>query len=108
MSTTLQDLVIDDPASDAHRHAYNAAFDELGLNWHWDAATHAWVHARGRDGLRSYLEREHAPLLRAYDAGFLTNAIESAKARCLARATANRAHADPSADRTNSSSTCSA
>ena len=24
-----------------HRQAYNAAFEELGLSWHWDAATYA-------------------------------------------------------------------
>ncbi len=84
MSKTLHELVTDDPTTDAHRHAYNAAFDELGLNWHWDAATYAWVRSRGRDGLRTYLEREHAHLLRAYEADFLVNAIESAKARCQA------------------------
>jgi len=90
MSKTLHDLVTDDPTTDAHRHAYNAAFDELGLNWHWDAGTYAWVRSRGRDGLRTYLEREHAHLLRAYEADFLVNAIESAKARCQAGAAANR------------------
>jgi hypothetical protein len=78
MSQALQDFVNDDAMTDAHRHAYNAAFDELGLNWHWDAATYAGVRSRGRDGLRTYLEREHAHLLRAYEAGFLVNAIESA------------------------------
>ncbi len=53
MSQALHDLLTDNAMSDAHRHAYNAAFDELGLNWQWDAATYAWVRARGRDGLRS-------------------------------------------------------
>jgi hypothetical protein len=93
MPKALHDLVTDAPMTDAHRHAYNAAFDELGLNWHWDAATYAWIQAHGRDGLRTYLEREHAHLLCAYEADFLVNAIESAKARCLAGATANRSYA---------------
>lgn len=84
MSQALQDFLTDDPMSDVHRHAYNAAFDELGLSWQWDAVTYAWVRARGRNGLRSYLEREHAHLLRAYEADFLIDAIESAKARCQA------------------------
>jgi hypothetical protein len=92
MSKTLQDLVTDDPATDAHRHAYNAAFDELGLNWHWDAATYAGVRSRGRDGLRTYLEREQAHLLRAYEADFLVNAIESVKARCQPGIAANDFH----------------
>ena len=36
----------------------------------------------GRDGLRAYLQTEQAHLLRAYDLDFLTDAIETAKARC--------------------------
>jgi hypothetical protein len=90
MPQALHNLVTDDAITDAHRHAYNAAFDELGLSWHWDTATYAWVRSRGRDGLRTYLEREHAHLLRAYEADFLVNAIESAKARCQAGVAANR------------------
>lgn len=90
MSQALQDFVNDDEMNDAQRHAYNAAFDELGLNWQWDATTYARVRSRGRDGLRSYLEGEHAHLLRAYEADFLVNAIESAKARCQAEVAGNR------------------
>jgi hypothetical protein len=67
--------------AEAHRQAYNAAFDELGLNWYWDPATFTRVHALGRDCVRQYLVTEHPHLLRAYDADFLTNAIEAAKAR---------------------------
>lgn len=103
MSQALHDCVTDHAMSDAHRHAYNAAFDELGLSWHWDAATYAWVRARGRDGLHSYLEREHAHLLRAYEADFLVEAIESAKARCQAGATGGRSHAAPAAGSTTGS-----
>lgn len=71
------------PASEARRHAYNAAFEELGLTWHWDAATYARLQAHGRDGVRIYLETEQAHLLRAYEAGFLVNAIETIQQRCL-------------------------
>lgn len=84
------DLMADESMNDAHRHAYNAAFDELGLSWHWDAATYAWVRAQGRAGLRTYLEREHAHLLRAYEPDFLMNAIETARARCQAAVAASR------------------
>lgn len=73
-----------DQAVEAHRHAYNAAFVELGLNWHWDAATYARLQAHGRDGVRMYLETEQSHLLRAYEADFLVAAIETAKVRCYA------------------------
>src|SRR5687767_1163254 len=74
--------VLDDREIEAHRQAYNAAFDELGLNWYWDPVTYACLPAAGRDGLRAYLQTEQAHLLRAYDLDFLTDAIETAKARC--------------------------
>jgi hypothetical protein len=81
-----------DSVAEAQRHAYNAAFEELNLSWHWDAATYAGVQARGRDGLRDYLQAEHAHLLRAYDADFLVNAIETAKARYCKAEAAPRTH----------------
>ena len=72
----------EDASAEVHRQAYNAAFDELGLNWQWDRATYARLPAPGPDGVRAYLHREQAHLLRAYDAEFLVNAIEHAKSRC--------------------------
>lgn len=71
-------------AAEAHRHAYNAAFEELGLTWYWDAATYDRLQAHGRDGVRAYLETEQAHLLRAYEAEFLVDAIETTQARCYA------------------------
>lgn len=61
----------------AEHHAYHAALDELGLEWNFDPA----VHGSGPSGLRSYLEKEHPHLLRAYDADFLVQAVESTKTR---------------------------
>jgi hypothetical protein len=58
-------------------HAYHAAFDELGLSWQWDPATYG----SGRAGLRAYLEQEQPHLLRAYDAEFLVEAVETTRAR---------------------------
>lgn len=69
------------PDDQAHRHAYNAAFDELGLAWQWDAATYDALKTQGRNGVRRYLEAEHPHLLRAYEAEFLVDAVEAAKAR---------------------------
>ncbi len=71
------------PAVEAHRHAYNAAFEELSLSWRWDAATYAHLQLHGRDLVRAYLQTEQAHLLRAYNADFLVNAIEAVKARCF-------------------------
>lgn len=72
---------IDEASTDAHRQAYNAAFEELGLNWHWDPVTYACLPEAGREGLRAYLHGEQAHLLRAYESDFLVDAIETAKAR---------------------------
>lgn len=86
-------------AAEADRHACNVAFDALGLGWHWDAATYASVQARGRDGLRGYLEAHHPHLLRAYDLDFLAIAIDTEKARCCADVPADLASLSPYAGR---------
>jgi hypothetical protein len=59
--------------------AYTAAFEELDLSCRWDPA----VHGAGREGLRAYLEKEHAHLLRAYDAEFLVAAVEATRERLI-------------------------
>lgn len=82
--------ILDDQAAEAHRQAYNAAFEELGLSWHWDPVTYACLPA-GRAGVRAYLEKEQAHLLRAYEADFLLDAIETAKGRCHTVMMSNRA-----------------
>ncbi|MGC1172457.1 hypothetical protein [Polaromonas sp.] len=89
--------------ADQTRHAYNAAFEELGLSWHWDSATYARLQADGRDAVRTYLETEQSHLLRAYEADFLVEAIEAARARCHASRTSNRASLAPCASWSGSS-----
>ena len=66
------------------RGAFNAAFYELGLRWHWDGPTYEAlvVNPCERSRVRRYLEVEQSHLLRAYDAEFLTDAILAAKDRC--------------------------
>jgi hypothetical protein len=61
----------------ARTATYHAAIDELGLEWQWDPATYG----HGADGLRAYLQKEQAHLLRVYDADFLVHAVESTLAR---------------------------
>ncbi|WP_426196651.1 hypothetical protein [Massilia sp. DWR3-1-1] len=74
------------PLADAHRNAYNAAFHELGLRFHWDSAQFQGGQCADgdRECLRRYLQTEQAHLLKAYDADFLVDAIEAAKQRCYA------------------------
>jgi hypothetical protein len=84
------------PQRDIDRQAFNTAFYELGLRWHWDDATYDTLalHDDPRAGLRGYLQSAQAHLLRAYDADFLADAILDAKRRCQA---ALARHATPCA-----------
>lgn len=95
MTTSRLDSHRTDCTSESHRHAYNAAFEELGLGWYWDSETWAAVQGRGGDGVRSYLESEQAHLLRAYEAEFLVAAIEAAKRRCHDCLAVTRRHVTP-------------
>lgn len=88
---------LEDQQAEAQRLAYNSAFDELGLNWSWDAETFARLPAGARQRVQAYLEREHPHLLRAYDADFLAEAVESTKQRCYAAMQAGRAQAGAAA-----------
>ena len=65
--------------ADQARHAYNTAFEKVGLNWHWDEATFERLQTSGRFAVRTYLEDEQSHLLRAYEADFLVDAIEAAR-----------------------------
>lgn len=69
--------------SDMERSAFNAAFYELGLRWHWDGDTYKALATNPceRARVKGYLVAEQAHLLRAYDADFLTEAILTAKQR---------------------------
>ena len=86
------DATLNDQAPEAYRGLDRfearkkviAAFEELGLTWHWDAGIWSRLPGRGREAVRAYVETEQAHLLRAYDADFLVEAVESAKARCQA------------------------
>lgn len=84
MATTLSRNQFPTDADETHRNAYNAAFNELGLTWHWDIDTYAALSpdAGETDRIRVYIETQHPHLLKAYDADFLINAIKTIKARC--------------------------
>ena len=78
--------------ADLERNAYNAAFYDLGLRWHWDDTT--WLGLLEHSPcpqrrIRHYVETRHPHLLKAYEPEFLAAAIEERAARhrqCGARA----------------------
>jgi hypothetical protein len=82
------------------RSAFNVAFRELGLRWHWDGATYRSLadDPCERSRVRRYLHGEQAHLLRAYDEDFLTDAVLKIKARCQVSLAGCPANSLPSFD----------
>lgn len=77
-----------DAEVEAQLCAYNSAFDELGLRFRWDARTLALLAMIDDEEaqIAAYIEANHAHLLKAYSAGFLSRAIlEKKNARYPAR-----------------------
>ncbi len=70
-------------AADFHLDAYNAAFYELGLRWHWDRDLYQDVlsSTEEKERILSYLKTHQFHLLTAYDPEFLVSAIQTTKAR---------------------------
>jgi hypothetical protein len=75
------DPVVESDGDARERDAFNAAFRELGLRWHWDAATFRDLKDIADDGerIRTYLETRAPHLLKAYDAAFLADAVRAVK-----------------------------
>lgn len=84
INTALEQCPIRDAVA-CHLAAYNAAFYELGLSWHWDDETFHGLQSLDceRDRIKKYMEMHQSHLLKAYDADFLIDAIQSTKARCF-------------------------
>lgn len=74
--------LLDDNRAEQERRAYNTAFEQLDLNWHWDPVTFACL-PPGPQAVRTYIQHEQPHLLRAYELDFLVDAIEAAKRRWL-------------------------
>jgi len=67
----------------AELEAYNRAFSELELPWHWDTELFRELLsvAPDRDCVGAYVERNQAHLLRVYKKEFLRDLVLSAKER---------------------------
>jgi hypothetical protein len=87
-------------AEEIHLGAYNAAFYELGLRWHWDTKIYQDLqHSCGeKDRLQVYLETRQPHLLKAYDVEFLMNAIQAIKTRCYNAMITSGTRAAPTVD----------
>jgi hypothetical protein len=94
------DTVIDNDLAAMHIGAYNAAFYELGLRWHWDAAIYQELLACAdeKSRIRRYIETRHPHLLNAYDIDFLTCAIQAVKTRYFDNLTACGSRIAPAID----------
>jgi len=68
-----------------HLAAYNAAFYELGLSWHWNDEVFHELQSlpTEREWIKTYMETHQSHLLKVYDADFLIEAIQTTKARCF-------------------------
>jgi hypothetical protein len=68
----------------AELEAYNRAFCELELPWHWDATTFRELLdvAGERDCVSAYIERSQPHLLRVYEKSFLRDLVLDARDRC--------------------------
>ena len=73
------------------RSAYNAAFHEIGLPWHWDTKIYAALVGQFEclvDQIQHYLNSQQPHLLKAYDASFLACLIQSKMTECRKRVSA--------------------
>jgi len=64
---------------EAARNAYNSAFSQMEIDWHWDAVTYRELLADGGQPVRSFVERHRPHLLRAYGIECLVNAVEATR-----------------------------
>jgi hypothetical protein len=73
----------------AELEAWNRAFAELELPWHWDVQTYRELLRVAGDGdcVAAYIEREQPHLLRVYEKSFLRDLVCDARDRCRAETT---------------------
>jgi hypothetical protein len=79
---------------DPELDAYNAAFEELELEWHWDRATLRELVGPGSDGERiaAWLRKHRPHLTKVYDVDALARAIVEARDRVRGRSFPHGGH----------------
>jgi HAD superfamily hydrolase (TIGR01509 family) len=89
LSAMLEALIFDvdgtlaDTERDGHRPAFNAAFAEAGLAWHWDEALYGELLevTGGKERIRFFCERHAPEFLREADAAARIKTLHAAKTR---------------------------
>lgn len=89
-SMTLKALIFDvdgtlaDTERDGHRPAFNAAFAELGLDWHWDEILYGKLLAvtGGKERIKYFVEAFLEPALRPDNVEQVAADIHRVKTRC--------------------------
>jgi HAD superfamily hydrolase (TIGR01509 family) len=84
---TLQALIFDvdgtlaDTERDGHRIAFNLAFTDAGLDWHWDEALYGELLAvtGGKERIRFFVERHQPEFARRPDFDSLVNSLHATK-----------------------------
>lgn len=77
------DGTLADTERDGHRPAFNAAFREAGLSWHWDEALYGALLTvtGGKERIRFYAENHDREFLRQADSGARIKALHAGKTR---------------------------
>lgn len=78
------DGTLADTERDGHRPAFNSAFAELGLNWHWDEVLYGELLAvtGGKERIKYFVEGFLPPEQRPRDVDRLAAEIHRVKTRC--------------------------
>ncbi|WP_076998918.1 hypothetical protein [Variovorax sp. KK3] len=87
----INDLPIQYRDDEIERNAYNAAFYELGLRWHWDRRLYDELLGLSQDAAERichYVRTWQPHLLTAYDVAFLADLIEVKKGQHIQRSAA--------------------
>lgn len=77
------DGTLADTERDGHRVAFNAAFREYGLDWHWDVALYGKLLAvtGGKERMKYYVEHFHTEYVQPTDFNELVAELHRAKTR---------------------------
>lgn len=77
------DGTLSDTEREGHRPAFNQAFEQLGLDWHWDAGLYGKLLAvtGGKERIRYYVEHFRPGYPRPANFDALVNALHQAKTR---------------------------